>query len=56
MQEETTYYGDFGEDSDDMQEQEVAQLAGKDKVVSGATHVHNLCNSLLTSIRRTSSG
>jgi hypothetical protein len=32
MQEETTYYGDFGEDGDDMQEQEAVQLAGKIKL------------------------
>jgi hypothetical protein len=42
MQAETTYYGDFGEDGDNMQEQEAVQLAGKNKVVSDVTHVHDL--------------
>ena len=55
MQEGTTYYGDFGEDGDNMQEQEAVQLAGKNKVVSDVAHVHDLCNSVLTFIRRTSS-
>lgn len=39
MQEETTYYGDFGEDGDDMQEQEAVRLAGKDKVVSSVAMI-----------------
>lgn len=56
MQEEDTCYGGFGEDGNDMQEQEAARLIGKDKVVSGDARVHNLHNSgpVLTVIYRTS--